>query len=227
MVPIRFVGSSENAVSREELIDEALRRLHGVHSTEIPKKPEMQEDRRWTEETCDEYKTRCERPSIRKSRQALRKMAQKAAELAALFRQEKGALILGTATEGPDDSPEQIVEKRQEIESAQNDLLAAANDLDQISDRLNERAARWDGKDTGQLPSAEAMAFGNPQNWLAEEAAQKFNERRPDDLNKSEDGDFYIFVGLLHEIAMGAKSEKPYALLKACRAAVEKVRSAA
>jgi hypothetical protein len=67
------------------------------------------------------------------------------------------------------------------------------------------------------------MAFDNPKNVLAKAAAQKFFGRRPDALNTSKSGDFYVFVCLLHEIATRSEPDN-LELHHACQYAVRAVR---
>ena len=220
-------GSPGSRISRNELIEEALCKLLAPDKAEVPSSPEAESARQEIENICADFaavlKEAEASPRVGEARQALRKMADDATALAERFRRDANMLIFGAATFNPSDTPEQDGRKQEEIESAKDNLLSAAMDLDRIAKILRERIHRWTGKATGKL-RAHQMVHGNPGKALADAAAQLFAEHRPNDLHASPTGDFFMFVRHLYEAATDcALTEQE--LLRACQDAVKTVHS--
>ena len=145
-MPVIFSGSTENRTSRNELIEDALFRLLAPDKAEVPSSPETELARQEIEKICDQFAATFKEaeasPRIGKARKALRKMADEATALAQRFRGNPNTLILGAATFNPSDAEEQEAAKKEEIKSAQDELLHAATELDRIADTLRDRIAR-------------------------------------------------------------------------------------
>ena len=224
-MPLTFSGSTDNRTSRNELIEEALSRLIAPNRAEVPTGPTTETARREIEKICADFAASFKEaeasPHIGEARRALHKAAEDATALAGHFRQNTNMLMVGAATDNPADTAEQKAANQEEVKSAQDELLAAARNLDRISEKFRARIARWEGKETGRLRTYQ-MVHGNPAREFTETAAQLFLRHRPSDLDAGVAGDFYTFIRLLYEAATGRQpSDKE--LLSACRAAVKTV----
>ena len=219
---VTYRSSPEDRTSRGELIEEALCRLLAPDKAEVPSGPAAETARQEIEKICAGFAQAGASPHIGEARQALQKMADDATALARRIEQNARMLEVGAATFNPADTAERSTEKQEEIQSAQDELLATARELDRVAEMLRERIARWAGKETGKLSSAYQMIHGDPGQPLAEAAAQLFAQHRPNDLHASVTGNFYMFIRLLYEAAIGHKP-KEYELLSACRHAVKAV----